>query len=827
MVKGTLSILFFLIQVIAYAQLNGTIKDEAGKPIASATILVAGTYLGTAANDKGAFSFSSFPNGQQVLLIKSLGYKTQRISVTADHRASAIAVVLQKEIQAMEEVVINSGTNPANRIIKQAIKNKKINAAKNDKYFVDFYSRGLMRVKNLPSKIGFAKIPDEFGLLDSTRSGIVYLSETVSKIAFQKPDNLHEEIIASKVSGDDRGFSFNTAIGANFDFYADYINYGNKIISPLADASFSYYRFSLIQTTTEDKHQIHQIKVSPLRDKEPVVEGYIYIVDDSWEIYAVDFQLLGYRMGLPVVDKLHLTQQYNYNDKDKRWTKSLQTLELGLGLLGINLQGRYSQNFSNYSFVKKFDKGTFGPKLIEIKKDANSKDSVFWTQFRAIPLALEEQRDYYKKDSIQQLKNSTAYLDSTDRAFNRFRPQDILLGYSYRHSQRNFRFSYQGLSSLSRTSFNAVQGWNFTPGITASLGKANSGRLFSGAIDLNYGLSDKKLNPQGHFSYRFNSHNFATLRLDLGRKVSQINQEEAISPLLNMFSALIFKENFMKVYQKDFLRIHYEQYISSTLQLSTELAYARRTALWNHTNYSFFKKETAYAANNPRNENDYTHPGFENNDILTLGFMAKWKPGQKLIVRPDATIYLNRTAYPKLNVGYDYSIDLSANSKNFHKAFAQILQTVDFQNKGQLAVRLEAGKFFGAENISFLDYKHFKGNQTHVSVGDAPLTRFRLLPYYSLSTNNAYMELHGEHNFKGFIMNKIPLLSMLQWNLILGYQLLKVTDQKAYQEFSVGFDQIGFGKYRFLRLDYVRSYQQHTQQEGFVIGLNIPFPASN
>ena len=40
----------------------------------------------------------------------------------------------------------------------------------------------------------------------------MYLSETVSKITFQKPDKLKETIIASKVSGNDNGFSFNTAL---------------------------------------------------------------------------------------------------------------------------------------------------------------------------------------------------------------------------------------------------------------------------------------------------------------------------------------------------------------------------------------------------------------------------------------------------------------------------------------------------------------------------------------------------------------------------------------------------------------------------------------
>jgi hypothetical protein len=41
---------------------------------------------------------------------------------------------------------------------------------------------------------------------------------------------------------------------------------------------------------------INKIKVTATRDSEPVFEGYIYIVEDSWAIYAVDLDIKGYRM---------------------------------------------------------------------------------------------------------------------------------------------------------------------------------------------------------------------------------------------------------------------------------------------------------------------------------------------------------------------------------------------------------------------------------------------------------------------------------------------------------------------------------------------------
>jgi hypothetical protein len=121
----------------------------------------------------------------------------------------------------------------------------------------------------------------------------------------------------------------------------------------------------------------------------------------------------------------------------------------------------------------------------------------------------------------------------------------------------------------------------------------------------------------------------------------------------------------------------------------------------------------------------------------------------------------------------------------------------------------------------FVDFKHFNGNLTHVNILNNSLNAFNLLPYYSHSTNDAYVETHVEHNFKGYIMNKIPLLNKLQWNLIGGFHQILIPNFKPYQELTVGFDNIGWGKFRFLRIDYVRSYQNGFRGDGVMFGIKL------
>ena len=83
------------------------------------------------------------------------------------------------------------------------------------------------------------------------------------------------------------------------------------------------------------------------------------------------------------------------------------------------------------------------------------------------------------------------------------------------------------------------------------------------------------------------------------------------------------------------------------------------------------------------------------------------------------------------------------------------------------------------------------------------------------------MEGHLEHDFKGWILGKIPGVNTLNFNLVVGAHLLATQERKPYSEFSIGIDNLGFGKYRLLRVDYVRSNFNGAQRGTFVFGLKF------
>ena len=86
---------------------------------------------------------------------------------------------------------------------------------------------------------------------------------------------------------------------------------------------------------------------------------------------------------------------------------------------------------------------------------------------------------------------------------------------------------------------------------------------------------------------------------------------------------------------------------------------------------------------------------------------------------------------------------------------------LDFGLVGRTNLRAEAGFFPLKRNVPFVDWQHFRGNQTVLA--SSYEAGFQLLPYYRYSTLSGYVEAHVNHHFNGFLLNKVPALRRLKW----------------------------------------------------------------
>ncbi|MFD2598875.1 DUF5686 and carboxypeptidase regulatory-like domain-containing protein [Sphingobacterium corticis] len=803
------------------AQIRGIITDETGLPVAGASITIADSYLGSSTNNAGEYEIKLTKAGDYILQVHKIGYQTASKKINYESKTLTTNLQLQPIQQVIETVTIRNTTNSADRIMREAIKHRKKNGQKYDRYKVDFYSKGVIKMVDLPKKI-FGKEVDEDVIddlqLDSTRSGIVYLSETMSEVALDRPNKFTETVKASKVGGDDQGYSFNSAMGTNFDFYANQVTVLNHIISPLADQAFNYYRFKLLRSFEDGDDLIHEIQVIPRRIAEPVASGSLYIIDQGWQIYAVNVAIKGSSINEPVIDSILIQQQYVYHPTDAIWAKQTQNIQFKLGIFNLKMAGQFDHVFSNYQFVSSFERGTFGKTLIKVEEQSNKLSDDFWSQNRPLVLKEDESTNYIRRDSIQQVRRSPAYLDSIDRKSNTFTANKMLFGYSHYNREKKRTIGYGLLDQVDKIRYNAVQGFVPTLNLFARQRRAKGfgGTYFNS--DISYGFADQKLRFDGSLTHVLNNKARAALTLRGGSNVQQFNSSEPIAPFVNTVASLFFKENFIKLYQRDHIEFAYEQVLAPELSIFATLQYNRRSPLFINTHYSFRDKDKLFESNDPLQPENYNSAPFERHHI------AKWRvgsvinPGRRVIDRPDGYQYISRPYMPTIRVQLEQGF---ASDHDYFFASANVREDVSWQNKGTLQLFARGGVFFDADNMSFIDFKHFNGNQTHIGSSKEYMDRFMILPYYTNSTNQRYIETHAEHHFEGFLLNKIPLLNRLGFTEVIGHHHFSIPNKPSYQEFTVGLDKIGWGKFRVFRIDYVRAIQAGDHQNGWVIGMKF------
>jgi len=816
-----LLVTIFIITLPMNAQVLGKVTDNEGKALPFVNVYIEDSYTGTTTNDDGNYRLE-VKNAEEVTIIfQFLGFKTFKETVTLNKPSYILNVTLIPESFSLDEVVISSGENPANRIIQNAIDVRKANLDKTNEFTADFYSRGIWRVVDAPKKIMGQDVGDFDGALDSTRTGIIYLSETISEIAYQKPNNFKERIIASKVSGNDNGFSFNSAQDANFSFYENTIEINAPIVSPIANNAFGYYNYKLEGVFYEDSQLINKIQVTPKRENDRVFNGTIYIVEDSWQIYGVELATTGNAIQVPMVEKLVFKQNFKFDDIEKSWVKISQTIDFGFAFLGFKGNGKFTAVYSNYNFKPNFAPKSFTNEVLYFEPEANKKDSLFWNGIRPVPLTDEEIADYIKKDSIQELRKSQVYLDSIDKKNNKFQLLDPIMGYSYANTYEKWRLDYDGI--FRSIHFNTLQGWNASTGISYSKWyDENRTQILTISSRVNYGFADDRLRFSGSIFKRFNRIKRNTIMLSGGNKVQQFNVAEPISPLINTISSLYFERNYLKAYDLTFARVAYAQEFFNGLRFVGNLGYEKRQPLFNQSDQVVFRnKGVSYTSNNPLNPADFENAAIEEHNILKLNLNTRITFAQKYMTYPDGKFNLGNEKFPALTLQYEKGFAASKSDYDYDQFRVGLTQGIKFGNKGQLDYNLKGGTFLNGENISFADYQHFNGNQTRVGTTPNYTNVFNLLPYYALSTNKSYFEGHIEHDFKGFILGKLPLINKLNYNLVVGGHFLSTEDNKPYSELSLGIDNLGFGKFRFLRLDYVHSFFDGTDKGAFIFGIKF------
>ncbi len=795
---------------------KGIVSEKNDEPLPFVNIYIKGTTRGTTTNIEGKYTLNIRSDRDTELVFQYVGFQKKIIKIAAGSNPSPLKVKLFTEQILLKEAVITANSeDPAYPIIRSAIAMRKYYLKQVESYSTKMYMKSNITLDEIPEK--FFLIPKK-EMPDSTELGLIYLSESVSIFNFQRPNRQKEEMIASRVAGEEAGYSFNRADIVLLNFYKNLINIGfseRGFVSPIANNALFYYKYRLIDSFLENENLIHKVQVIPKRKSDNIFLGYIYIVDQRWNIHSLDLKITKHSQ-VEFIDSIRLRQSY-IPANDTIWMPiSLHSIGY-FKLFGFRASTNFIAFFTEYDVNRTFPEKFFNKEVFRVTEESTKRDSVYWDNKRHIVLTDEELDNYKKGDSLLVLHDSKEYQDSVNKENNKFKPLPLIWdGYSYFNWFKKYSW---GVNSLidGLASYNTVEGLsiNVKPWYRKTFENEQRINIYS---SLKYSFTSNDFNYYLGAWYRFDNFHYQYVRVSGGKYVFQYARPDPISDFINSIYTLLLRENYAKYFRKAYIKASFGRELINGLDFSVSAEYSQREALVNNTDYSLIKyPDKDFTSNNPLDNIDDS-PAFATNNamIFNIGFVIKFK--QKYAIYPERKVNYG-TRYPVIRLNYRKGANVSGSEMSFNHWEVEVFDNISFKQLGTSRISLGAGGFFGGINMYFSDYKHFNGNQTiFMSQAGSNLTiggggsefnrsgdnNFQALEYYSHSTNNSYFQVHYEHHFNGWIINKLPLIRKTKVQVVGGVNLLYSTEIKEYTEFFAGLEHI----FKLLRVDFVTQYSR-------------------
>lgn len=728
-------------------QIGGLVRDSiTGEALPLVGVLLNGTKYGVNTNLEGEF-LMVVPPGDYEFVIHASGYYAYRDSLHLEADSLNMLVDLRPVSMDLEGLVITSNSvNPAHRVIRNAIKNRRKNRFdKIDAYEYESYNKLVITMDNVTDQFLESKLVRNVGqnvreiLGDTTLSDTskfkmaVFVSESVSKFYYLHPDMKKEEIIAVRTSGVE-GSEYNllSSMFLQLDMYDNNVVIVDRtFLSPIADGAFVDYDYELINVETYGRDTLYGIDVIPKRPFDPVFRGRVYIDNHDWALNRLDLEL-NENPNVNFVEDIRIRQAYE--KKDSFWVPTLLDVEVDFqnsffkrkGGEGVGAIGRSSSHLYNYKINQPYEPKFYKREILEVRADADDQDSTYWAEHRKTPLEKSEALGYALVDSLK----SRGVLDFWIEAGR------LITWGTYKFEKFEIGPYFYLLG------FNQAEGWRTRFGVYTQPKFSN--RLYLGG-HLAYGFRDQRFKYMMEGKFRL----IRKPKLEIGfRKTYEVEQVGFKDFLNNGTSLLQTSLRRVPLTQLNYYHEH-KLFVESDLMKGFSGKFHFRTKTFEPAStFPFGFRETDGGI---RNNYIISEAGAE----FRLSFKEKY-----ITNRRGNRVYLG-TKWPVFTFSYKKGLSGFIDGQfDYHHAEIAMKNFARFGRYGWLRYDVSVGQVFGA--VPFPSLHVFQGNQTwgYDKYG------FNLMNYYEFVADK-YATVALEQHFEGLFWNMIPGLRKLKWKEVL------------------------------------------------------------
>lgn len=742
-------VLLTLSPVFSQIHLKGKVIDRrSSKPVAGATIRCLGDSTATSSDATGSFILFLKPLSQNIE-VKALGFKEKVILV--EEKDSVVTFILEpddKEIEAVEitQKIKYNRKNPATEIIDLVIKHKKFNKLnRKDSLFFRQYEKVKFGLVN-PDRLLSSKLGDMSFFFKNVDTSVIsgqkvlslYMGEDISdNYIKQHPARTKKIIIAEQKTEFDPRYINNHNIESylNYilqpvDVYDESIFFVNKLfLSPIADNAKLYYKFFIADTIYNGTEFNIRIKFEPFNKQDLLFSGELIISMDGR--YAVENakMAVGKEANLSWITNLNFELSYFKNAEGIMLQKSSHVLaEFGNGKSDLLFGERMTVN-EDYNLQFPMSKDLFDGAPIE--KKLSSVLSL--SQLRPIKLNNAEQFTYVNVDQINQLKS--------------FR---TIAAVGYLLSQ-----GYYSLGKFELGPLEYLYHKNNIEGSRIRIG-GRSTPYFSDKVYLQgylaYGFGDEKLKYYLKSAVSLNGKSVATFP---AHYLEGTIQNDVFEPgrSIGFLKGDSFFRSFGGNRPNKWLdtyayRLGHTIEFGNHVSINTNLTYQKRVPLGS---LRFISSGDSSSIIRQITTND-------------IQVNLRWAPFEKFYYRnlerqtikesyPIFTLQYNKGIKGFLGGGYNYDALRLAISKRF------FMNQIGFGD-----ATVSGGKIWGTLPYPLLEIPNVEEESDRHSIS---YERTNTLEFVA----DQFAKFSYDHQFNGFILNKIPLIKKLKLREIMGVKM--------------------------------------------------------
>lgn len=751
-----LFIIFVLISNLVFSQykLAGKIRDsKTGEPLAFVNIII-NTGKVTSSTINGDFSIVS---NTKITTIecKYVGYKNKKVAVSS---SSYLNLLLESQDLHLQEFKVVAGENPAHRIIRNAVANKKVNNPENLSSFrYKSYNKTRLAMDSA-THLGDS-VAEDSKLKEKTPP--VFLIESIAKKTFIFPDINEEIVIANRVSGLKMpSFSSVVTQFQPFAFYENVITILDKnYLNPISKGSTKKYLFRIEDTLLNEADTTFILSYQPREGKNfDGLKGIIYINTNGYAIQNVIAE--PFEVGFIT---MKIQQKYTFVNGTNWFPEQLnyQLIIKNYPAIGLGTQINGEAYLDSVELEPELRRRDVSAVSFRIKNGANEKDSSYWELERKSPLTEKEKRSFYFLDSL----GEELSFDDKFRFFEKLMEGKIPI-------------KFMDIDLAKSLVSNNYEGFRLGLGLSTNDKLA---KWFSLGGFFGYGLKDKEWKYGGDLTLFLNKEHEVELLASHKNTI-----EETAQSGLNKYRVSSFQANTYIGFQKDRVK-------SNSVALSFR---ALRYAKFNvSVTNSLFSPRYAY-----QYKSDDLSSAFLNNTEVEVFLQYAFK--EKLAENFNQRISLG-TTYPVLSVAYARGMKGVLGSEwEYNKLEARVDASHFFKNMGQSHIRLQGGWIDRAlpYNMQFTGFG--------IKTGDLSVfirNSFQTVTPYEFAMDK-YAVLHFSHNFGSLLFKTEKFKPHLVLHQHVGFgSLSNATDHGlvSVQTMEKGFFESGLQIDNILRINYL------------------------